>query len=208
MAFKQTLWSPVEIEYLKKHAEDPLMQLCIALAKTKYAIKKKMQDLKTEDPNKDSGISKKKKAQSKTTKIGKRPDCNNLFFRSSWEANVFRLLRLDKNIVHIEYEPMDFTFWQFGIKKGTISYTPDFRVYFKDGSYQWIEVKGGWLKNIDKTKMRRFKKFYPEEFEKLVIVSSGPNSKTTIFFKELGLTIKWHYPDLNKTFKKSVPNWE
>ena len=204
MAFKSVLWSPVEIEYLKKHFDDPIAQLCIALAKTKYAIRKKIQEINTDKPT----TVKKKKAQFKTTKIGKRPDCNNLFFRSGWEANIFRLLKLDKNITHIEYEPMDFTFWQFGVKKGTISYTPDFRIYFQDGTYQWIEVKGGWLKQTDKTKIRRFKKYYPEEFDKLVVVTAGPTSKTALFFKELNIPVKWHYPDVNKAYKNVVPNWE
>jgi hypothetical protein len=201
MAFKKTVWSPIEEEYLKKHMSTPVSQLCIALAKSRYAIKKKMGEITT------GKVVTKKKGQ-RRSKIGKRPDCNNLFFRSGWEANVYRLLRLDKTIKLIEYEPTDFTFWQFGIKKGTVSYTPDFKVTYGDGSYLWIEIKGGWLKSSDKTKIRRFKKFFPEEFSKLVAVTPGRASKTAQFFVAEGIPIKWFYPDLNKQYKNDVPGWE
>jgi len=201
MSYKKVVWSPVEIEYLRKNSGQPVNQLCVALAKSRYAIKNKQIELKT-------GTAPKPKKKGARSKIGKRPDCNNLFFRSGWEANVFRLLRLDKSITLIEYEPTDFTYWQFGIKKGTVSYTPDFKISYADGSYVWIEVKGGWMKPNDKTKLRRFKKFYPKEFERLVGVTPGEASKTAVFFKELGIPIKWYYPDLNKKYKKSVPGWE
>lgn len=202
MRFKKSVFSPVEIEYLRKHENDPMSQLCIALAKTKYAIKKKLSELHS------GGTTKPIKQKGLRSRIGKRPDLNNMFLRSSWEANVYRLLIIDPNLKLVEYEPTDFTFWQFGIKKGTVSYTPDFKITYQDGSYQWIEVKGGFLKSTDKTKIRRFKKYYPEEFDKLVAVTPGLTSKTALFFKETGVEIRWVYPELNKEYKKVIPNWE
>jgi hypothetical protein len=199
---RRVVWSPVEVDYLKQHKDYPINQLCISLAKSRYAIKKKLQEISTGSSKQPI---KKKTFQSK---IGKRVDCHNMFFRSAWEANVYRLLRLDKSIVSIEYEPTDFTFWQFGIKKGTVSYTPDFKVTYEDGSYLWIEVKGGWMRASDKTKLRRFKKYYPGEFDKLVAVGPGPTSATIQFFNEMGVPVKWHYPDLNKQYRHTVPNWE
>ena len=212
MSWKKVVWSPVEIEYLKKHTDDPLMQLCIALAKTKSAVKKMQAELGNKKTNKQNCLPGNKAQRSK---IGKRPDCNNMFFRSSWEANVYRLLILESQDTqvtrrpeYIQYEPQDFTFWQFGIKKGTVSYTPDFKVTYTDGTYEWIEIKGGFLKSSDQTKIRRFKKYYPEEFAKLVSITPGENSKTAVFFNEVGVPNKWRYPELNKKYKKSVPGWE
>jgi len=206
VAFKKTVWSPVEIEYLKKNSGQPVNQLCVALSKSRYAIKKMQLELE-QSGGKLVGPPIKKKSGNRS-KIGKRKDCNDLFFRSGWEANVYRLLALDKTITLIEYEPTDFTYWQFGHKKGTVSYTPDFKVTYADGSYIWIEVKGGWLKSTDKTKIRRFKKYYPDEFKKLVAVTPGPKSKTVTFFTAEGVPIRWYYPDLNKKYRKSVPYWE
>lgn len=201
--------SQIELEYLKSHADYPINQLCIALSNTKNQIKKALADL-------DNKKTKSKKAlpgNKHRSNIGKRKDLNNQFFRSSWEANLYRYLKhtIGKSAL-IEYEPTDFTFWQFGIKKGTVSYTPDFKITYVDESgnktYEWIEVKGGFLKSQDKTKIRRFQKYYPDEAKHLRAVTPGLNSKTALFFKEVGVPIKYVYPDLNKEYKKVIPNWE
>lgn len=197
---KARIWSPSDLEYLEKHYSDPVNQLTIALQHSRSAIKNKLAELDGKTPS-----PKKKRLRSK---IGKRKDLDGLFLRSGWEANVLRLLRLDKTIAKIEYEPMDFTFWQFGIHKGTVSYTPDFKVIYQDGSYIWIEIKGGLLKPTDKTKIRRFQKYYPNEFSHLVAVTPGPKSKTAQFFQEMSIPIKYYYPDLNKEYKNKIPNWE
>lgn len=205
MRFKKTVWSPVEIDYLKKHKHDPVNQLVIALAKSQYAIKKKLKELES---GSTKATIKGTKQHICRTRIGKRKDCNNLFFRSSWEANIYRLLTHDKSISLIEYEPTTFSFTEFGILKGTVSYTPDFKITYADGSYLWIEVKGGLMKSQDKTKIRRFKKYFPGEFRRLVAVTPGPKSKTTQFFTEIGVKIRWHYPDLNKKYRNIIPHWE
>lgn len=199
---RKVIWSPVEIDYLKLHKHIPINQLTVALAKSRSAINTKLLELDGKVPKQSV------KKGGNYSKIGKRPDCDNLFFRSAWEANVFRLLRLNPSVQLIEYEPTDFTFWQFGIKKGTVSYTPDFKVTYKNGNYEWIEIKGGWLKAVDKTKLRRFKKFYPEEWAHLVAVTPGMKSKTALFFMNECVPIKWIYPEINKQYKNEIPNWE
>jgi hypothetical protein len=213
--WQRTVWSPIEIEYLKTHPDTPVMQLCIALAKTKGAIKKKQGELSSKPSNKKKCLP---GNQGQRSKIGKRKDCNNMFFRSGWEANLYRFLReqmkdptgeLSSNPpILIEYEPHDFTFWQWGVKKGTVSYTPDFKVTYTNGQYEWIEVKGGWLKGADKTKIRRFAKYYPEEFKHLVAVTPGLESKTALFFKSMMVPIKWVYLDINRRYKKLIDGWE
>lgn len=204
MAFRKVVWSPVEIEYLKKNIHKPVMQLTIALAKSKNAVTKKIKELDVAP-----GAAKKTVKQGiQRTKIGKRKDCNNIFFRSGWEANTFRLLVRDKQIKLVEYEPTTFSFTNFGILKGTVSYTPDFKITYSDGSYKWIEVKGGYMRAADRTKIRRFKKYFPDEFKKLTAVTPGPNSSTTKFFQEQGVEIRWHYPELNKKYRNVIPHWE
>ena len=94
------------------------------------------------------------------SKSGKRPDLNNQFFRSTWEANVARYF----NFLGIkwEYEPKVFVFNE--IKRGTLSYTPDF--YLPDKNL-WVEVKG-WMDDKSKVKLKRFAKYYPEENLELI----------------------------------------
>lgn len=85
------------------------------------------------------------------------------YFRSSWElkyANYLEMLKKGKGIDDWTYEKD--TFWFENIKKGVRSYTPDFRIYFKDGSHEYHEVKG-WMDPKSKTKIKRFAKYYPEE---------------------------------------------
>lgn len=98
----------------------------------------------------------------KRSKGGKREDLNNVYFRSTWEANYARYLNWLVSLGAItswEYEPRVFI---FPVKRGNTSYTPDFRVIKADGSYSWHEIKG-WMDATSKTKLKRMAKYYPEE---------------------------------------------
>lgn len=86
-----------------------------------------------------------------------------IFFRSNWEARVAKYLQLLKEqgaISEWEHEPQ--TFWFEEIRRGTRSYLPDFKVTRPCGSYYWVEVKG-YLDRKSRTKIKRFRKYYPEE---------------------------------------------
>ncbi len=120
---------------------------------------------------------------------GKRPDLDNRYFRSSWEANYARLLNFlvkQGEIAAWEYETKTFVFE--AIKRGTRAYTPDFKVTMPDGSHEWHEVKG-WLDAKSQTRLRRMAKYFPEE--KVVLRDSA-------YFKALG---KSAMPGL-------LPGWE
>lgn len=111
-----------------------------------------------------------------------------IFFRSRWEANYGRYLELLKekgDIKNWEHEPK--TFWFPEIKRGTVTYLPDFKITKNDGSHYWVEVKG-FMDARSKTKIRRFKKYFPEE--KLVVIDK-----------------KWYYKN-NKTLRLVIDEWE
>jgi len=195
--FAPVKWSSVEIEWLKQHKGDSLISLAGMLSKSVNAVKSKIKEIET-------GVVHTKKRSSKGTKIGKRDDLG-MFFRSGWEANVARYLK-SKNI-KFEYEPKTFAFLDFGIKHGTVTYTPDFKVYKSNGEYEYWEVKG-FLKAEDKTKLNRFKKFYPEEFKKLRAITGSKTNKTGKFFTKINCQIELEYNQINKDYKKVIPNWE
>ena len=93
------------------------------------------------------------------------------YFRSSWEANYARYLQYlkEKNqIKEWEHEPK--TFWFLNVLRGCRSYLPDFRVTNIDNSFYWVEVKG-YMDDKSKTKLKRFKKYYPEE--KIILIDSN-----------------------------------
>lgn len=102
-------------------------------------------------------------------KGGKRKDIGNIYFRSSYEANYARflnfLIKNNSDIKRWEFEPQVFEFTK--IKKGTRFYTPDFRIYFRDGHIEYHEVKG-WDYPKGKTARKRFAKYYPHL--KLILV--------------------------------------
>jgi hypothetical protein len=96
-------------------------------------------------------------------KGGKRPDIDNIYFRSAWEANYARYLRFlcgRGEIRSWEYEPKTFVF--HGVTRGALTYTPDFLVTENGGKQAWHEVKG-WMTSKSKTKLKRMAKYYPEE---------------------------------------------
>lgn len=201
----RVVWSPIEIQYLQDNLEKlPKDQLCIALAKTRGALDKKIRELKGEVVVSNRSVA-------FQSKIGQREDLG-IFVRSGWEANMMRLFK--SGLIPLkspEYEPETFSFTDHVPPKGAaLSYTPDFRVT-KGKKKFWVEIKGNWLRGQDKTKLRRFKKFYPDEFKKLIAVVSSKNTKTAKFFLEdLGLPEDQvlEYNTFKKQYSGKVPNWE
>lgn len=85
------------------------------------------------------------------------------YFRSKWEVQFAKYLDYLKRINQIfdwDYEPQ--TFWFEEIKRGVRSYKPDFKISRMDGTHYWAEVKG-YMDSKSKTKIKRFKKYYPQE---------------------------------------------
>lgn len=92
------------------------------------------------------------------------------YYRSRWEANYARYLewlKKNKQIISWAHEPK--TFWFEGIKRGVMSYLPDFCVINLDGSEEYHEVKG-WMDDRSKTKIKRMAKYYPQV--KLIVIDS------------------------------------
>ena len=92
----------------------------------------------------------------------------NIFFRSLWEVNYalyLDFLKKNKNIEKWEYETD--TFWFEKIKRGVRSYKPDFKIFNKNGTFEYHEVKG-WMDPKSITKLKRMKKYYPEV--KIIVV--------------------------------------
>lgn len=84
------------------------------------------------------------------------------YFRSRWEANYGRyleFLKINGQIAEWEHEPE--TFWFEGIKRGCVSYLPDFRVTKNDNTIEYHEVKG-WMDDRSKTKIARMAKYFPD----------------------------------------------
>jgi hypothetical protein len=90
---------------------------------------------------------------------GRRDDLNGQYFRSSWEANYARLLnyliKRSHTIKKWEYEPK-----RFKLSNDRGYYTPDFKVYYTDGSIEYHEVKG-WDYPKGKIKREQFIIDYP-----------------------------------------------
>ncbi len=80
-------------------------------------------------------------------------------------ARYLETLKAKGQIKDFEHEPR--VFWFLEIKRGIRCYLPDFRVDNLDGSHFWVEVKG-YMDSKSATKIKRFRKYYPEE--RLVVV--------------------------------------
>lgn len=119
---------------------------------------------------------------------GYRDDLGQIFFRSRWEANYARYLNLlvaQGKIAKWEFE-VD-TFWFEAVRRGTRSYTPDFKIYGTDGRIWYEEVKG-WMDKKSATKLKRMKKYHPTVEVILVTVKE--------------------YTAIEKEFGKVLPHWE
>lgn len=100
-----------------------------------------------------------------------------------------------------EYEPKKFP---FPVKRGTMSYTPDIYLPDEDG---WLEIKGALL-GTDRTRLRRFKKYYPDEFSRLTVIVGNAKTPAALFFEELGAPVRAYFQDLDKQYRDIIPNWK
>lgn len=110
------------------------------------------------------------------------------YYRSRWEANYARYLEWLKELGEIKswsHEPK--IFWFEGIKRGTVSYLPDFCVTENNGSEVYHEVKG-WMDKRSLTKLKRMKKYYPNV--KLVVIA------------------RKEYEAIAKSVSKLIKEWE
>lgn len=114
-------------------------------------------------------------------KGGTRLDLNK-YFRSSWEANIARIL----NYLCIEwkYEYKRFNFSEE--KEGVLSYQPDF---YLPKYNKWIEVKG-WMDDKSKLRLELFKKYYPNDSSNLILIDEKK------------------YNVISKQYSKLIDNWE
>jgi len=88
-------------------------------------------------------------------------DGKRMYLKSNWEkryALYLDFMKKHKHIVDWEYEPDKF--WFDGIKSGTTNYTPDFKVLFPSGNYEYFEVKG-FMDKKSLTKIKRMAKYHP-----------------------------------------------
>ena len=110
------------------------------------------------------------------------------YYRSNWEANYARYLQWLKErgqIANWKHEPK--TFWFEGVKRGTVSYLPDFWVLENDGRDSFHEVKG-WMDDRSKTKIARMAKYYPE----VTLVVIDAKAYREIRRKVSALVPGWH----------------
>jgi hypothetical protein len=119
--------------------------------------------------------------------------------RSSWEANFVRILNLYK--IKYTFEP---TVFYFPIKRGTKGYTPDF---FLPKTEEWVEIKG-YLDDKSKIKLKRFKRYYPKEFEKLTCIISKYSKNAKEFMDELEVPNIVFYEDIRNMYSDSILYWE
>ena len=116
-------------------------------------------------------------------KGGKRKDLNNVYFRSSWEANYARILNhlVDGKLIKgWEFEPDLFDF-------GDERYLPDFKITNAHGDTAYHEVKG-WMDETSKRKLTKMRKFYPDV--PVVLIDSD------------------EYKILENTYAPMIQNWE
>ena len=124
-------------------------------------------------------------------KGGIRPDLKQ-YFRSKMEANTARYYNFTSIKWIYEFKEFEFD----GIKRGNRYYKPDFYLPVAD---LYIEVKG-YFRQGDKTKLRRFKKYYPEEFAKLRFVIPNKYSRS----KANGIAVGFLISDLRIDFSKII----
>lgn len=136
----------------------------------------------------------------RNTRSGARSDLDGLVVRSNWEANVIRVLKMFS--IPFLFEPTIFAFPVSPAGRRS-SYLPDIYLPKTD---EYIEVKG-YLDSKGRSKLRRFKKHYPDEFAKLIVVISKNSKVNNVFFKKIGVNSILYYEHISSLYGDKV-NWE
>ena len=134
----------------------------------------------------------------KNTRSGYRKDLG-LNLRSNWEANFARLLNAYE--IEFDFEPTTFS---FPVKRGTKGYIPDF--YIQDSS-EWVELKG-YLDEKSKIKLKRFKRYYEDDFKRLTFIISKYSNAAKNFAAELEIPKVVFYEDIKNAYADKLPYWE
>lgn len=132
------------------------------------------------------------------TRTGFRNDLG-LNLRSSWEANFARVLNLYK--IDFEFEP---TVFSFPIKRGTKGYTPDFLLKRNN---DWVEIKG-YLDDKSKIKLKRFKRYYPNDFSNLTCIIGKYSSDALNFMNSIEVPSVVFYEDIRDSYAEYILSWE
>jgi hypothetical protein len=135
------------------------------------------------------------------TRTGLRQDLNGIVARSAWEANCMRALGLYK--IDFQFEPKQFEFPPTANGRRHI-YIPDIYLPKTD---EYIEVKG-YLDSRGRNKLRKFKKHYPDDFKKLIVVISKSNKANKIFFTKLGVANILYYENIKELTADKIALWE
>ena len=139
-----------------------------------------------------------------------------IYVRSGWEANICRYL----NFIKIKWEYESTTYYfndspiiKNKIRKGTLSYTPDFRLI---DSNTLIEIKG-FFRSKDITKLKRFKKYYPNEFNRLKFIIYNKYARSKMNGEQIHILCDIlkvdfdsiiSYKEIKNKLSKLIPNWE
>jgi hypothetical protein len=193
-------WQDWQLELLELYVENTEIPQVAALAtllgmpsgRVKTQLKKLAVDLEALDLREKARKEAEKLAANNNhkTKAYFREDLG-IFVRSSWEANVARVLNYQAKRDEIwrwEYEPE--IYWFLNIKRGTRSYTPDFKIWPEKNNekeFYFIEVKGH-MDPRSKTKLKRMAKYYPE-------------IKIEICDRSI-------YKKLEEEYRGKIPEWE
>jgi len=138
-----------------------------------------------------------------------------IYVRSGWEANICRYLiwlKQQRKIKDWKYEVDTF---EFPIKRGGRFYTPDFKIIENDNSIAYWEVKG-YFDQPTKTRLKRFKKYYPKEFKNFTIIIWDPWSESKSAIQAMKFLEKLEIPPARiESYKEIedklgglIPNWE
>lgn len=90
------------------------------------------------------------------------------------------------------------------LRNGTKGYTPDFFIKL-DSS--WVEIKG-YLDAKSMTKLKRFKRYYRSEFDKLTFIISKYSTEGKNFSMELEIPRVIFYEDIRNYYSDKILIWE
>lgn len=123
-----------------------------------------------------------------------------IYVRSTWEANYARYLNfLVKKSAIKSWSFEEDTFDFVGIRRGTRSYTPDFKITENDSSIVYHEVKG-YMDGKSKVKLKRMKKYYPHI--RIVLIQ---NKEMMEIKRKVGSLLKWENGTNDKLGKHINP---
>ena len=139
------------------------------------------------------------------TFFGQKSITSPTYLESPLERDYCYFLEFDTSVVHYEAQPLGLIYWNPATQK-ECQYTPDFKVWFSDGSFLYYEIK--YQRDVERSKdfqvLFQLAKQEAQKYESNLILVTDSFISQQYLYENLVLLFRYINVDLNFEYVQTV----